>query len=177
VKGKPDRREKCAGDRPIQQRVQQKVVKLRCVVKVREVGLLAHVIVGIAVVVALQIVGVLRRENAGVCSETEGQESAVGNVIQCVAPGERPLKLEPVGDASGERGCQTVVVRNAVVADLRDRAEARIERRRGQPDKRTCPQSTKARGAGGWSSGIAIRVQSEIFGGELRGSVIVACNP
>jgi hypothetical protein len=94
--------EERAGDRPIQQRVQQKVVKLRGMVKVREVGLLADVVVGVAVVVAPQVEGVLRSENACVRSETEGQESAVGNVIQCMAPGEGRLELEAVGDTSGE---------------------------------------------------------------------------
>lgn len=129
--------EERAGDRPIQQRVQQKIVKLRCVVKVREVGLLADVVVSVAVVVALQVEGVLRIENAGIGSETEGQESAVRNIIQCMAPGEGPLELEAIGDMAGERSRQAVVIGDAVIADFGDGAEAGIRRRGGQADE-TC---------------------------------------
>lgn len=66
-------------------------MELRRVPDVSCIELMASVVIGISIVVALEAVGILRVQNAGVGAEVEGQESAVGNIVERVAPGKRTL--------------------------------------------------------------------------------------
>ena len=95
-KGKSSSVEERAGDGPVGYQVEEEVVELRCVPDISRVELMARIVVGIAVVGAPEAVGILRVQNTGVRAEVKGQEAAVGNIVERMAPGKRSLQLEGV---------------------------------------------------------------------------------
>src|SRR5215469_9623911 len=120
------------------------------VIDVVHAEVLANVIIGIAVIETPQVKGILRNERAEVGLEVEGQESAVGNLIQSVAPGVIGLYLQR-GEPPSERDGQAVVIGHGRAADLRNRAVAGIDGTGGKTSKGTDAQS---RGTGRGTSGL-----------------------
>src|SRR5215471_4722436 len=114
------------------------------VIDVVHAEVLANVIIGIAVIETPQVKGVLRNERAEVGLEVEGQEAAVGNLIQSVAPSVIGLYLQR-GEPPSERDNQAVVIGHGRAADLRNRAEAGID---GTVWKTNKGPDAQSRGAG-----------------------------
>src|SRR5579884_2417640 len=96
------------------------------------VEFLANVIVSVAVVICLQIERILRSQNAGIGSEIERQEAAIGNVVQSVAVGEIRLDLERCRNPTGKRNGYAVIVRDTRRGDVGDGAKPSVDRGCGQ---------------------------------------------
>src|SRR4051812_5513247 len=78
--------EECSGKGPVKERVQEEIVKSRGVIEVGEICLFTNVVIGVAIVVSFEVVWILGRKNAGVRGQGKGQESAVGDVVESMAP-------------------------------------------------------------------------------------------
>src|SRR5579863_4567190 len=132
------------------------------VVDVVEVELMPYIVVGIAVVVLPEVIRVLWRENAGVGVEVEGQEPAVGDVVERMAPGVTGLHLKRFGHSARKFHREPVVVRHTGIRHFGDRGETWVDRSRRQPRERTYPQSGHARSRAGGLEGhrdtVAVRI-------------------
>jgi len=90
-KWQPGPEEESAGEGPVCQEIQERIVKLRSVPHVGGVELFANVVVGVSVVVTLEAVRILWEQHAGISPIVKGQEATVGDVVESVAPGEGRL--------------------------------------------------------------------------------------
>ena len=120
---------------------------------------MTYVVVSIAVVETFIVERILRIQSALVGVEVIGEQTRVGNDIQCVAVGVVRLELQRRETALQAHG-DAVIVADVAAVDLGDRAEARIRspRHSWQVGKlaASCSEAAEARH-------IAVRIQTAIL--------------
>lgn len=99
---------------------------------------LPEIVIGVAIVVAAQVLGIdLIQERFTRSIEAVLIEACVGDVIESVTPGVIDRTLEAFAQTTIQRCCQAVVIRNTLIGEFADSTKTRIWRRGRQGAERT----------------------------------------